>query len=125
METWLPIIIQLISGAVGGIGAGAALKNQSLGTIGNAIAGVVGGGLGGQLLGLLGVAAGGGMDVGSIAGSVAGGGVGGAVLMIVVGLINKALGTSGNFRNPPMNGGGFPITVRERFSSPLHALIMS
>lgn len=92
METWLPIIIQLISGAAGGIGAGAALKKQSLGTIGNAIAGIVGGGLGGQLIGLLGIAAGGGMDAAGVAGSVAGGGVGGAVLMIIVGLIKKALG---------------------------------
>ena len=50
METWLPIIIQLISGAIGGNAAGAALKNQSLGTIGNSIAGIVGGGIGGQLL---------------------------------------------------------------------------
>lgn len=92
METWLPIIVQLISGAAGGIGAGAALKKQSLGTLWNAVAGVVGGGLGGQLLGLLGVAAGGGMDAAGVAGSVAGGGVGGAVVMIIVGLIKKALG---------------------------------
>ncbi len=93
MERWLPLIIQLISGAVGGNVAGALLKNQSLGTLGNSIAGIVGGGLGGLLLNLIGVATGsGGMDAGSIAGSVAGGGVGGGVLMIIIGLIKKALG---------------------------------
>lgn len=93
MERWLPWIIQLISGAIGGNVAGALLKNYSLGTIGNSIAGIVGGGLGGFLLGLVGIATGSGsMDVGGIVGSVAGGGVGGGVLMIIVGLIKKALG---------------------------------
>ena len=78
METWLPIIIQLISGAVGGNAAGALLKKLSLGTIGNSIAGIIGGGLGGYVLGLLGVATGaGGMDVAGVIGSIAGGGVGG------------------------------------------------
>ncbi len=92
METWLPIIIQLISGAVGGNIAGSLMKKDSLGTVGNSIAGILGGGLGGQLLGLLGLSTGGGgLDVGSIIGSVAGGGVGGGVLMAIIGLIKKAL----------------------------------
>ena len=42
----LDIIIGLISGAVGGNVAGAAMKENSLGTIGNSIAGIVGGGAG-------------------------------------------------------------------------------
>jgi len=50
---FVPLIIQLISGAVGGNIAGAVLKNFNLGPIGNSIAGLVGGGLGGQLLGML------------------------------------------------------------------------
>ncbi|MDX9856729.1 MAG: hypothetical protein RBT76_02955 [candidate division Zixibacteria bacterium] len=92
METWLPIIIQLISGAVGGNIAGSLMKKDSLGTVGNSIAGILGGGIGGQLLGLLGLSTGGGgLDVGSIIGSVAGGGVGGGVLMAIIGLIKKAL----------------------------------
>lgn len=92
METWLPIIIQLISGAVGGNIAGSLMKKDSLGTVGNSIAGILGGGLGGQLLGLLGLSTGGGgLDVGSIIGSVAGGGVGGGVLMAIIGLIKKTL----------------------------------
>jgi uncharacterized membrane protein YeaQ/YmgE (transglycosylase-associated protein family) len=92
MESLLPLIIQLVSGAVGGNVAGALLKNYNMGTLLNSIAGIVGGGLGGQLLGMLGMAAsGGGMDVAGIVGSLASGGVGGAVLMIIVGLIKKAL----------------------------------
>lgn len=92
METWLPIIIQLVSGAVGGNVAGALLKKLSLGTIGNSIVGILGGGLGGYLLSLLGVATGaGGMDVAGIIGSIAGGGVGGGALMAIVGLIKNAI----------------------------------
>lgn len=47
------LIIQLISGALGGNIAGALFKNISLGSLGNSIAGIVGGGLGGQILGSL------------------------------------------------------------------------
>lgn len=93
MESWLPIIIQLVSGAVGGNVAGTAMKNQSLGTIGNSIAGIIGGGLGGQLLSILGIAiTTGGMDASSVVGSIAGGGVGGGVLIVIINLIKKALG---------------------------------
>jgi hypothetical protein len=84
------LIIQLISGAVGGNVAGALLKNLSLGTAGNSIAGILGGGIGGQLLGMLGAggaAAAGGLDLAGIISSIAGGGVGGGVLMAIVGLL--------------------------------------
>ena len=94
-KTQMEIIIQLIAGAVGGNAAGAAMKNLSLGTLGNSIAGIVGGGIGGQLLGMLGVGgadAAAGMDIGSLVQSVAGGGVGGAVLLAVVGAVKKAMG---------------------------------
>ncbi len=91
----LNLIIQLVSGALGGNGAGALMKKLSLGTIGNSIVGILGGGLGGQLLGLLGMApaatAGGG-DLGGIVSSVLSGGVGGGVLMAIIGAIKKALG---------------------------------
>ena len=92
----LDIIIGLISGAVGGNVAGAAMKENSLGTIGNSIAGIVGGGAVTGILQALGigVAEGGGADLQSIIGSVAGGGVGGAVVMAVVGLIKKSMGKS-------------------------------
>jgi uncharacterized membrane protein YeaQ/YmgE (transglycosylase-associated protein family) len=87
-----PLIIQLISGALGGNAAGALMKKLSLGTVLNSILGIVGGGLGGQLLNLLGVGtAGGGMDLGGIITSIAGGGVGGGILLAIIGLIKKAL----------------------------------
>lgn len=93
MTNALAIIIQLLSGAFGGIGAGALMKKLSLGTVWNSVVGILGGGLGGQLLGLLGVGTGGGgMDLGSILGSILGGGVGGGVLLAIIGLIKKALG---------------------------------
>ena len=44
------LIIEAVSGAVGGNVAGAALKEKSLGAIGNSIAGIVGGGVGGTIL---------------------------------------------------------------------------
>ena len=101
MESLIPLIVQLVSGAVGGNVAGAAMKNFSLGTVGNSIVGILGGGLGGQILGMLGIATGaggvdlggdGGMDIGSLLGSVAGGGVGGGVLLAIVGTVKKAIG---------------------------------
>jgi len=106
MEEYLPLIIQLVTGAVGGNVAGKLLKNLSLGTVGNSISGILGGGLGGYLLGMLGLggaaasgvdttvaadAVAGGMDMSSILGSVAGGGVGGGVVMAVVGAIKNAM----------------------------------
>jgi len=93
MQQWLPLIIQLVSGALGGNLAGALMKKFSLGTLGDSIVGILGGGIGGFLLKLLGVALSGGtgLDLGSIIGNIAAGGVGGGVLMAVVGLIKKAL----------------------------------
>ena len=92
------LVIQLISGAVGGNIAAAALKQYDLGTLGNSIAGVIGGGVGAQIIGAL---AGGadaeltgaaGLDIGAIVGQVASGGVGGAILLVIVGLIKQAMG---------------------------------
>jgi hypothetical protein len=88
------LIIEAVSGAVGGNVAGAALKEKSLGLIGNSLAGVVGGGLGGTILqAVMGAAAtgGGGMDLQSILTNVGGGGVGGAILMVVVGIIKDKM----------------------------------
>ena len=92
MEEYLPLIIQLISGAVGGNLAGKLMKNFSMGTLWNSIIGIVGGGLGGQILGMLGIGDGGGeMDLSGILGSVAGGGVGGGVVMAIIGIIKNAI----------------------------------
>jgi hypothetical protein len=96
----MELIIQIIAGLLGGNAAGAGLKNLSLGTAGNSVAGAVGGGLGGLLMGMLGgdgaavadaAAGAGGLDLGAIIQSVAGGGVGGAVLTAILGYVKKAL----------------------------------
>ena len=97
MEEYLPLIIQLVSGAVGGNVAGKLMKGSSLGTLWNSVAGILGGGIGGQVLGMLGLggaeaaAASTGLDLNSIVGSVAGGGVGGGIVMAVIGMVKKAM----------------------------------
>jgi uncharacterized membrane protein YeaQ/YmgE (transglycosylase-associated protein family) len=91
MEEYLPLIIQLISGAVGGNIAGSLMKNSSLGTLWNSVAGILGGGLGGSILSMIGLGTDGGMDLSGILGSVAGGGVGGGVVMAIIGIIKKAM----------------------------------
>jgi len=79
--SYLALIIQLVSGVVGGNVLGAAVKNLNLGPVGNSIAGLVGGGIGGQLLASLAQGgAAGGMDVGTILESIGGGVAGGGVL---------------------------------------------
>lgn len=94
------IIIQLVSGGLGGLGTGKAAPKISLGKIGDIIAGLVGGIGGGQLAGLLGIgtaavgATGGAVDLESILASVIGGGVGGGVLTAIVGAIKNAMGKS-------------------------------
>jgi hypothetical protein len=91
MESLLPLILQLIAGAVGGNVGGAAMKNSSLGGLGNSIAGAIGGLGGGSVLGpLLGMASAGGFDIGNIAVS----GVGGIVLQIIAGLIKAQMNKS-------------------------------
>lgn len=97
METLLPLIIQLVSGALGGNVAGSLLKNISLGTLGNSIAGAVGGGLGGTLHGplLTGgaplIGAEGGLDVMALVSQLVSGGAGGGLATVVVGLIRSML----------------------------------
>src|SRR6266516_4069069 len=90
----ISLIIEAISGAVGGNVAGAAMKENSLGAIGNSIAGIVGGGLGGTILQTVmetAAAGGGGLDLQSILANVGGGGVGGAILMAIVGIIKNQM----------------------------------
>lgn len=97
MEEYLPLIIQLVSGAVGGNLAGKLMKNLSLGTLWNSVVGILGGGLGGTVLGMLGLGgaetaeAASATDLTSILGSVAGGGVGGGILMAIIGAIKNAM----------------------------------
>ncbi|MCK0171293.1 hypothetical protein [Aliiroseovarius sp. S1123] len=91
------LLINLVSGAIGGNVAGGLLKNLNQGTLINSIAGIAGGGLGGSILSMLGAggiadtAGAGGLDIASILGQVATGGVGGGVLLAVVGVVRNML----------------------------------
>jgi len=92
------LIIQLVSGVVGGNAAGAALKDYNLGNLGNTIAGAIGGIGGGQVLQALiptiaSAAAAGGLDLGAIVGQIIGGGAGGAILTIIAGLVKAMTGS--------------------------------
>ena len=92
MESLLPIILQLVAGAVGGNIGGAVMKDSSLGGLGNTIAGAVGGVGCGTILGALipalaTSAAGGGINIGNIAGA----GIGGIILQIIAGLIKSQM----------------------------------
>ena len=87
----ISLIVNLMSGAIGGNLAAAVLKDQSLGTIGNSVAGILGGGIGAVALQALGASAGTvGLDIGSLIASILSGGVGGAIVMAVIGLIRSA-----------------------------------
>jgi uncharacterized membrane protein YeaQ/YmgE (transglycosylase-associated protein family) len=89
----LSLLISLISGAVGGNIAGAAMKDKSLGVLGNSISGIIGGGLGGFLLKAAGLWAqsGGSLDAGAVIGNIAGGGIGGAILLVIISLLKNAM----------------------------------
>lgn len=90
------ILINLVAGALGGVGAAKASPTFDLGMLGNVIAGLVGGGVLGQIITLLlpavtAAAQAGDLSVGGILTHVIGGGVGGAVLTAIIGAIkNKA-----------------------------------
>ena len=93
-------MVSLLSGAAGGNVAGAGLKNLSLGTLWNSVAGIVGGGLGGMILGMLipslgavaaSKAGGSGLDIGAIIAQLAGGGIGGGALMAIIGVIRSLM----------------------------------
>jgi uncharacterized membrane protein YeaQ/YmgE (transglycosylase-associated protein family) len=86
------LIIQLLSGAVGGNLAAKAMPKFDLGTLMNSVAGVVGGGVGAQLIGavLPGLLSGG-LNLGGIVSSVASGGVGGGALLAIIGVIRSMM----------------------------------
>ena len=91
------ILINLIAGALGGVGAGKASPNFDLGTIGNIISGLVGGGVLGQIATLalpavVAAAQSGNLSIGGIVSQAIAGGAGGAILTAVIGAIkNKAM----------------------------------
>ena len=95
MEAIISIIIQLVAGAIGGNGIGAAAKNMSLRTTGNTIAGAIGGVGGTWLAGLIpGLAellsGAGGMDAGALVGQGVSGLVGGGILTAIAAAVRKA-----------------------------------
>ena len=96
MAQFIPLIVQLISGAVGGNAAGAAMKKIDLSAVLKTIIGAIGGVGGGQLATLLGVvqAVLGNSEGAEMAGNAGAGVVGGAVLTAVVGLIKQAMDKS-------------------------------
>ena len=85
------ILINLVAGALGGVGAGKASPNFDLGTIGNIISGVVGGGVLGQVVTMLlpsivAAAQSGNLTVSGVVSQAIAGGAGGAVLTCRSGL---------------------------------------
>jgi hypothetical protein len=90
------ILINLIAGALGGVGAGKASPNFDLGTMGNVISGLVGGGVLGQVVTLLlpsvvAAAESGNLSVGGVISQAIAGGAGGAILTALIGAVkNKA-----------------------------------
>jgi hypothetical protein len=90
------ILINLIAGAIGGVGAGKTSPTFDLGMAGNVISGLVGGGALGQIVTLLlpsivAAAQSGNLSIGGIISQVVAGGAGGAALTAIIGAIkNKA-----------------------------------
>src|SRR5258708_36502002 len=102
------ILINLVAGALGGVGAGKSSPTFDLGTIGNIVSGLVGGGVLGQIATLLlpsitAAAQSGDLSIGGIVSqAIAGGAGGGEITRPVGGTINKKAGhnqpaTPGNF----------------------------
>jgi len=84
------ILINLVAGALGGVGAGKSSPTFDLGTVGNIVAGLVGGGVLGQVVTLLlpsvvAAAQSGNLSVGGVISQVIAGGAGGAVLTALIG----------------------------------------
>jgi uncharacterized membrane protein YeaQ/YmgE (transglycosylase-associated protein family) len=87
------LILNLVSGAVGGNVVERLIGSPNQGTIINSIAGILGGGLGGSILGMLGAPDMAGMagdvaemDIVALLGQVASGGVGGGVFLLLLAL---------------------------------------
>jgi hypothetical protein len=90
----IQILINLVAGALGGVGAGKASPTFDLGMIGNIISGLVGGGVLGQIVTLLlpaitAAAQSGNLSIGGIVSQAIAGGAGGAVLTAIIGAIKN------------------------------------
>lgn len=97
----LNLIISLVSGAVGGNVAGAAMPEKNLGTVANSIIGLLGGGAGDFLLKALGVlssagatgaaATGSEFDIGALLANIGVSGVSGGVITAIIAQIKSAM----------------------------------
>ena len=84
----MELILSLIMGAIGGNGAGGILKKFSLGTLWNSIVGILGGAGGQGIMGAIGALTG-----NAYADAGIGGVAGGGILLTVIGLIKKVMGS--------------------------------
>ena len=88
------ILINLVAGALGGVGAGKSSPTFDLGMIGNIIAGLIGGGVLGQIATLLmpaitAAAQSGDLSISGIISQAVAGGAGGAILTAIIGAIKN------------------------------------
>ncbi len=88
------LLINLVAGALGGVGAGKSSPTFDLGMVGNIISGIVGGGVLGQVATLLlpsvmAAVQAGNLSVGGIVSQAIAGGAGGAILTAIVGAIKN------------------------------------
>lgn len=87
MEALLPIIVQIVTGVIGGEAVGAAVKQAAMGHVGKILSGAIGGLGGGAILAGLG----GDGALGGLLGDAVGGVVGGGVLTAIVGAVMGAM----------------------------------
>ncbi len=91
------LLINLVAGAIGGVGAGKSSPTFDLGMVGNIISGLIGGGVLGQVVTLalpsiMAAAQSGNLSVGGVISQLVAGGAGGAILTAIIGAIkNKAI----------------------------------
>lgn len=88
------IIVNLISGGVGGNVAGAGLKDKSLGVIGNSIAGAIGGTAGAWIIKALGFLSAFGitdMSIGSLLGAAGTSAVSGGIITAIIAMIKSKM----------------------------------
>jgi hypothetical protein len=87
------LLLQLVSGGVGGHYANRSTPGPDGGGLGNILAGMIGGGIGTQAATVasgLGAAAVNAGDIGAIVAQFAGGGIGGAILSMIVGWLGRS-----------------------------------
>lgn len=101
MNTLLPIIVQIITGIIGGQAVGAAIKQAAMGQLPKILSGAIGGVGGAAILGSL--LGGGGVDPSAVAAAtdgigsalnlnnIVGGAGGGAILTGIVGAVMNAM----------------------------------